>query len=103
MVIDPIVNRLANAVAEACPMKLNPLEEISYSLRSAIHDSRSPEEFRKCVEATVEMVNALNGQEVTAREADFEAGTWTFDISDDTRVSAGRFLLVPLPAPPEDE
>lgn len=39
---------------------------------------------------------AVNGQVVEADSADFEELTWTFSIDQSTRVSAGKFLLIPM-------
>lgn len=39
---------------------------------------------------------AVNGQIIEADSADFDAMTWTFSIDKDTRISAGKFLLIPM-------
>ena len=39
---------------------------------------------------------AAHCYEAASAEADLEAMTWTFRIDEDTKVSAGRYLLVPV-------
>lgn len=39
---------------------------------------------------------AVNGQVLEADSADFEKLTWTFSMPNDTRVSAGKFLVIPM-------